>query len=88
MGFSSDRSYDFETRSFVLKGPGNWAGFTWDGVTWGGEGNEVPFRTLVPRNKSRCRYMHIQFSHGNAREKWRLLGVSLEPREVSVRGYR
>ena len=88
VGFSSDRSYDFETRSFVLKGPGNWAGFTWDGVTWGGEGNEVPFRTLVPRNKSRCRYMHIQFSHGNAREKWRLLGVSLEPREVSVRGYR
>jgi len=88
VGFSSDRSYDFDTRSFVLKGPGNWAGFQWDDVTWGGEGNEVPFRTLVPRDKSRCRYLHVQFSHGNAREKWRLLGVSLEPREVSVRGYR
>ena len=88
VGFSSDRSYDFETRSFILKGPGNWAGFSWNDVTWGGEGNEVPFRTLVPRNKSRCRYMHVQFSHSNAREKWRLLGVSLEPREVSVRGYR
>jgi hypothetical protein len=88
VGFSSDRSYDFETRSFILKGPGNWAGFSWDDVTWGGEGNEVPFRTLVPRNKSRCRYMHVQFLHSNAREKWRLLGVSLEPREVSVRGYR
>lgn len=88
VGFSSDRSYDFDTRSFILKGPGNWAGSVWNDTTWGGEGNEVPFRTLVPRDKSRCRYMHVQFIHGNAREKWRLLGVSLEPREVSTRGYR
>jgi hypothetical protein len=88
VAFSSDRSYDFDSRSFVLKGPGNWAGFVWNDVTWGGEGNEVPFRTLIPRDKSRCRYMHVQFSHSNAREKWRLLGVSLEPREVSTRGYR
>jgi hypothetical protein len=88
VGYSSDRSYDFHTYSFEARGPGYWDGFTWDGVVWGGGGNEVPVRTLVPIEKSRCRYLHVQFSHTNAREKWKLLGVSLEPREISPRGYR
>jgi hypothetical protein len=88
VGYSTDRSYDFETYAFESRGPGYWDGFKWGEATWGGEGNEVPVRTLVPREKSRCRYVHVQFMHTNAREKWRLLGVSLEPREVSTRGYR
>lgn len=88
VGYSSDRSYDFHSYAFEGKGPGYWNGFAWDGVVWGGGGNEVPVRTLVPIDKARCRYIHVQFSHSNAREKWRLLGVSLEPREVSPRGYK
>ena len=62
--------------------------FIMDPLSFGGEGNEVPVRTLIPKDKSRCRYLHVQFVHVNAREKWRLVGVSLEPREVSSRGYR
>jgi hypothetical protein len=88
VGYSTDRSYDFSSISFTEKGPGNWAGFDWGSAVWGGGGNEVPVRVFVPREKTRCRYIHIQFMHSNAREKWRLLGVSLEPREVSPRGYR
>jgi len=88
IAYSSDRSYDFASVNFSLKGPGYWDGYTWADVTFGGEGNEVPVRTLIPRDKSRCRYLHIQFTHVNAREKFKLIGVSLEPREVSARGYR
>lgn len=88
VAYSSDRSYDFASINFSGKGPGFWDGYFWANVTFGGEGNEVPVRTLVPRDKSRCRYLHVQFKHSNAREGWKLIGVSLEPREVSTRGYR
>jgi hypothetical protein len=88
VGYSSDRSYDFATINFSGKGPGHWDGYTWANATFGGGGNEVPVRTLIPRDKSRCRYLHVQFAHVNAREEWKLIGVSLEPREVSTRGYR
>lgn len=88
VAYASDRSYDFSSITFTGKGPGYWNGYSWASVTFGGEGNEVPVRTLVPRDKARCRYLHVQFTHVNAREKWKLIGVSLEPREVSKRGYR
>lgn len=88
VGYSSDRSYDFKSIDFSAKGPGYWDGYNWANTTFGGEGNEVPVRTLIPRDKSRCRYIHVQFIHINAREEWKLIGVSLEPREVSTRGYR
>lgn len=88
VSYSSDRSFDFSPIEFSGKGPGYWDGYNWANVTFGGEGNEVPVRTLVPRDKSRCRYLHVQFTHINAREEWKLIGVSLEPREVSTRGYR
>ena len=88
VAYSSDRAFDFASIDFSGKGPGFWDGYSWANVTFGGEGNEVPVRTLIPRDKSRCRYLHVQFKHGNAREEWKLIGVSLEPREVSTRGYR
>lgn len=88
VAYSSDRSYDFKAIEFSGRGPGYWDGYNWANSTFGGEGNEVPVRTLIPRDKSRCRYIHVQFTHINAREEWKLIGVSLEPREVSTRGYR
>lgn len=88
VGYSSDRSADFVLYPFSERGPGYWGGFSWAEAIYGGSGNEVPVRTLVPQNKQRCRYIHIKFQHINAREKWRLIGVSLEPREISSRGYR
>lgn len=88
MAYASDRSFDFKSIEFAGRGPGYWDGYNWANAVFGGGGNEVPVRTLVPIDKSRCRYLHVQFSHINAREEWRLIGVSLEPREVSTRGYR
>jgi hypothetical protein len=88
VAYASDRSYDFTSITFTGKGPGYWDGYSWANVTFGGQGNEVPVRTLIPRDKARCRYLHVQYTHINAREEWKLIGVSLEPREVSTRGYR
>jgi len=88
IAYSSDRSYDFKSIDVQGRGPGYWDGYNWANATFGGGGNEVPFRTFVPSDKARCRYLHVQFTHINAREQWKLIGVSLEPREVSSRGYR
>jgi hypothetical protein len=88
VAYSSDRSADFSSVEFSLRGPGFWDAYNWANATFGGEGNEVPIRTLVPREKSRCRYLRVQFTHIFAREGFKLLGVSVEPREVSSRGYR
>lgn len=86
--FASDRSLDFKGVTFSLKGPGYWDGYPWSNVVYGGEGNEVPMRTLVPRDKSKCRYLHVKFTHVNAREGFKLIGASVQPREISSRGYR
>lgn len=88
IAYSSDRSADFAEVAFEMSGPGFWASFPWLDSVWGGSSNEVPVITLIPRDKSRCRYMHVKFKHVNAREQFKLLGISLEPREVSKRGYR
>jgi len=88
IAFSSDRSADFKEIEFELDGPGFWAAYNWGEVPWGGEGNGRPVRTLVPMEKSRCRYLNVKFRHFNARESYKLIGMSLTPREVSTRAYR
>jgi hypothetical protein len=90
IAYSSDRSANFEEVEFVTKalGPGTWGGNIWGQGVWGGNGNEVPQRTLVPRDKQRCRHIKVRFEHVNAREIFRILGISLEPRALSKRAYR
>lgn len=88
VAYSTDRSANFEEIDFFAKGVGYWGGDTWGENTWGGEGNEVPIRTLIPRDKQRCRYIKVQFKHINGREQVRILGISLEPRAISKRAYR
>lgn len=93
--FSSVISEDFDEREelfedieFELHGPGFWGSFNWADVVYGGGGNGVGVRTYVPADKQRCRYLRVRFIHSNAREQFKLLGISLEVREVSTRGYR
>lgn len=88
ISYSSDRSADFVEIPFTMEGAGTWGEFAWGEVVWGGLGNERPLRTLIPQNKSRCRYLNVKFYHFNAREQYKLLGISLEPREYSTRAYR
>jgi hypothetical protein len=88
VGYSSDRSAAFADIPFTLQGPGFWGSYNWANAVWGGDGNSIPLRTLIPADKSRCRYLNVRFKHSNARESFKLLGISLEVREVGPRGYR
>lgn len=88
VSYSSDRSFNFESIDFLARGVGFWGGNIWGESTWGGEGNEIPIRTLIPRDKQRCRHIRVRFEHNNAREIFRVLGISLEPRPLSKRAYR
>lgn len=88
ISYASDRSADFVPINFTMSGPGFWVSYPWLDTVWGGGGRDVPLRTLIPQNKSRCRYLTVQFEHVNARESYKIVGISLEPREVSTRGYR
>lgn len=88
IAYASDRSADFSEIPFKLRGPGFWISYPWSEVTFGGSGNDVPVRTLIPMNKQRCRYLTVQFQHFNARESYRIVGISLEPRSYSTRAYR
>jgi hypothetical protein len=90
LSFSSDLSQSLVAIPFLSKGVGYWGygEFGDDNFYWGGDGNDAPFRTVVPLEKQRCRYLTIKFNHNNAREKWRILGVSAVVRAISSRAYR
>jgi hypothetical protein len=88
--FGSDVDQALTEVAFQGKGIGYWGDMVWSNPNayWGGEGNDIPFRTMVPRGKQRCRYITLVFEHSNAREDFRLLGVSGVVRPISSRGYR
>jgi hypothetical protein len=51
--------------------------------------NAAPFRTIIPRNTQRCRYINVAFEHKIAREKWALYGITLTGNaSESTRAYR
>ena len=88
--FYSDAAQALVEVPFQGKGIGYWGDMPWGNPNhyWGGVGNDIPFRTPVPRGKQKCRYLSITFEHKNAREYFRILGVSGVVRMISDRGYR
>jgi len=56
---------------------------------FGGNSHAAPFRTYVPRNNQRCRYLLVKFTHKVAREKYELFGITLTGNNLnSSRAYR
>lgn len=92
ISFSSDVSAGFAEVDFLGKGVGYWGSSTWGSINpayyWGGEGNDIPFRTIIPRLKQRCRYINFNFKHINAREAFRILGIAAKVRAISTKAYR
>lgn len=86
--FSSDLSPGFETIAFTGEGNGTFGSFNWGYSVFGGDGSSRPFRTYVPREKQRCRFINCQFSHAVAFEQFNILGVSFTYEPVGSRGYR
>jgi hypothetical protein len=92
LAYSSDVSAGFVEVPFKSKGVGYFGGANWGSQNpdfyWGGEGNDIPQRSIVPRQKQRGRYLNVKFLHGNSREKFRILGISVVVRVLSTRAYR
>jgi hypothetical protein len=88
--FGSDIEQALTTVQFRGKGKGYWSDLPWGEANhyWGGNGNDIPYRTIVPRGKQKCRYLTMVFEHNNAREYFRILGISGVVRVISSRGYR
>lgn len=56
---------------------------------FGGTSNGAPFRTYVPRQCQRCRYIQVQFNHSVAREIYAVYGLTITGRTgLSSRAYR
>lgn len=88
VSYASDQSPNFEEIDFTGDSPGQFGTPIWGDFTWGGASDDVPLRTLIPLEKQRCRYLSPKFEHFYARERFRLLGISLNPRALSTRAYR
>ena len=86
IAYSTDISTYFEEINISGSGTGTWGlSGVWGDDMWGGTGSDVPGRTLIPREKQRGRYINVRFSHINAREGFRIVGVSAEVRSISTK---
>ena len=88
LAYSSDLSPFFEEITFAGSGVGDWGQFIWSEQNWGGTSAAKPLRTLIPRQKQRCRYIIPRFIHKGAFEKYSIFGLSLTFRPMSQRAYR
>lgn len=78
LSFKTDLLPEFKSVPFKLDGNGIF-GHTenfGDGF-FGGLSNSAPFRTYVPRQCQRCRFMIVRFVHKVAREDYRVNGTTL-----------
>jgi hypothetical protein len=89
LSFATDLLPELIPVPFSLSGNGIFGHSNFGTGFFGGMGNAAPFRTYIPRQCQRCRYMVIQFSHKVAREDFKITGCTLTG-EIgqSTRGYR
>lgn len=88
VGYATDLSGNFETITVGLDGDGGWGDSVFENVAWGGEGIAYPIRTLIPRQKQRCRFIKAQFKHVNAFYKYSILGISYTFENMSERAWK
>lgn len=91
LSFSSDLLPKYEMIPFRGDGNGIFGigtGFFGNSY-FGGSSHGAPFRTYVPRNCQRCRYLNVNFEHGIARENYAIYGITLTGNVgISNRAYR
>jgi len=88
IGFNSDISQAFEFSDFLARDIGDFGNGSFGSSNFGGRGSETPIRRIVPRNKQKCGYLRIRFKHVNAREKFKIVGITMNPRSISKRRWR
>lgn len=85
---NTDLSPNFEEVTFAKEGFGAFGAATYSATTWGGEGTAVPFRTLIPRQKQRCRFIRARLTHNVAFDRYAILGIAYTFEINSERGYK
>lgn len=90
--FSSDLKPEFIDVTLYGDGNGIFGYYSNPGFGYGffgGDSNTAPFRTLIPLQTQRCRYLNYKISHNTAREIFVVYGVSVTGNpSISFRGYR
>lgn len=89
--YATDLSPYFEGIEYFGKNPGYWnyGDYGWNNKNYfGGDGSDAPKRTIIPRNKQRCRYISPKITHAIARDNVVMVGVAHDVREFSGRAYR
>lgn len=85
---ASDLHPSFVPTSFNGDGNGIFGVNQFGAGFFGGGSNGAPFRTLIPRDCQRGRYLLIRFNHSVAREKITIFGITLTGASTSTRAYR
>lgn len=88
LSFSTDLLPAFVDIEFSGSGSGLFGHDEFGGNFFGGVSNSAPFRTIVPANCQRCRYLNVKFTHNTAREQYALFGITLTGKIFSTRAYR
>jgi len=87
--FSTDLLPAFIPVNFDLDGNGIFGSGNYGAGFFGGASNAAPFRTYIPRNCQRCRYISVKFSHTIARESYDILGTTITAEVgLSTRAYK
>ncbi len=88
LSFATDLFPEFVPVPVTGMGSGLYGNTTNGEGFYGGEANSPPFRTYVPRNCARSRYLRLKYQHNVAREQYGVLGMSVTGRPVSAKAYR
>jgi hypothetical protein len=89
LSFATDLIPYFTDINFNGDGNGIFGNGKFGAGYFGGGSNSAPFRTYIPRNCQRCRYVVTKFKHVTAREQWAIYGITLTGKlSLSSRAYR
>jgi hypothetical protein len=77
LSFATDLLPEFQDVEFSLDGNGIFGHSNFGTGFFGGFSNSAPFRTYIPRQCQRCRYIVVKFSHSTAREYYRVNGCTI-----------
>jgi hypothetical protein len=89
VAFGTDLLPEFVSVDFDLDGNGIFGFLPFGTGFFGGSSNSAPFRTTIPRNAQRCRFISVKFNHSIAREQYKIFGITLTFENLSsTRAYR
>jgi hypothetical protein len=92
VAFSSDLKPEYSEIDMYGQGNGIFGHYSDPGFGYGffgGESNSAPFRTIIPAQNQRCRFINMKITHKVARENWAILGTTLTANlGISQRAYR